>query len=266
MNLNLKRYTIGIISCFLFSCATNDKDSLHNGSQVQGNARYADTQQVNLPKQEEKGVIEALEKIKKQREEEETKKRELVEKEREFEKQLLAIPAIQGTDKSSKTIQFLTPIIVDNVKFIPINIELKKIKGIKESFGDKTEIETKEKILVLNCLVQNISEGQIFQPITKETLKISNVTDNYGNKISALSEGLFEFDKFEFEGRILTELKPQEYVRTIIMAEKPKIEKATKFTWRIFLVTSNEMYFNIFSPPNDKAIFLEFSKSDIQEK
>ena len=190
-----------------------------------------------------------------------------IERKKQEEQQLLSMEAINGSeDISSRTIKIGMPLIIENVKFIPINIELKKVKGTKKSWGKTTEIETTEKMLVLNCIVQNVSEGQIFAPITKDTLKVSHIVDNYQNRLSSFAEGAFEIEEYKFEGRNLDKLKPGQHIRTTVMSSKSEIENATEFTWTIYLITNNRMNFNYFLPPKEKAVFLKFSKSEITEK
>ena len=121
-------------------------------------------------------------------------------------------------------------------------------------------------MLVLNCIVQNISEGQIFAPITKDTLKVSHIVDNYQNRLSSFAEGAFEIEEYKFEGRNLDKLKPGQHIRTTVMSSKSEIENATEFTWTIYLITNNRMNFNYFLPPKEKAVFFKFSKSEITEK
>jgi hypothetical protein len=163
------------------------------------------------------------------------------------------------------TIKIGQTITIEGVRFTPKMIEMKKIKGTKTSLmGDRTSIESNDLVLVLTCVVENASEGQVFSPVTKDTLRSSKITDNFGNVMNAVAEGLFEIDEYEFEGQKTSELKPGERLSTIFISDKPKTNNATSFTWTIYLITNNEMDFNEFMPPEDKATYIEFASEDIQ--
>ena len=176
------------------------------------------------------------------------------------------LPKTADITNDSRIITLREPIIIEQIKFIPMKIELKRIAGIKAEFMDESSIETTEKILVLTCGIKNISEGQVFSPITEDTLRTCGVIDNFSNVMPPFVRGMFEFTKYKFHGQVIKELLPDETLKTTIMSYKPKVDNATKFTWVINLITNNQIHFNQFSPPSDKTIFLKFDRSEIEER
>ncbi len=173
----------------------------------------------------------------------------------------LATPAVQ----SERALALGQASAFGGVEVTPLTVELRTVSGWRKSFGEeRTAVLSKEPLLVLTLRIRNVSQGAVFSPVTEKTLRASHITDNFNNVMQAVVKGAFEMDDFEFDGQTLGDLKPGQSMTTLILCERPKVENANSFRWQVYVVSGNDVYFNEFSPPEDSAIIVNFTRSDIR--
>lgn len=167
--------------------------------------------------------------------------------------------------QSERALTIGQSIAFGGVEVTPLTVELRTVSGWKKSFGEeRTQVVSKEPLLVLTLRIKNVSQGAVFSPVTEKTLRASHVTDNFNNVMGAFVQGAFEMDDLEFDGQTLGELKPGQSMTTLILSEKPKVENAQSFRWQVYVIGGNDVYFNQFSPPEDSAIIMKFAQSEIR--
>jgi len=199
-----------------------------------------------------------LDKLTKRREEEEKRAEEAAAKEEEEKQKLIA----------SHTLELGQSLTIDGIEFKPIRIAQKKVKGIRKPLsGQESEIQSKEEVLVLYCEIRNITEGQVFSPVTLETLQGCPVTDNFNNRMSPFvpSAILGATRKDFFEDQDLREIKPNEILETTVMAKKPVVENADSFTWELHFQKGNDDYYYDTGWNDDwqETIWVKFKKNQI---
>lgn len=140
-----------------------------------------------------------------------------------------------------------------NLYFTPLKVEqrpawLKKFDG-----SDFFEI-TSEEWLIFTYEVKNISEGEVFAIEDEFLYKTESlVVDNFGNKMRELRPDAFTR---EIEGKRWCRLKPGEVRVFKTACEAPLSDSASKFIWKINLITNNNN--------REEMAYLSFSRSDIE--
>lgn len=153
---------------------------------------------------------------------------------------------------------------VEGIEFTCTGVMTRKVEGTKRSaIGEESRVESKEEKLVLSCVIRNASEGQVIEPMSKETLAACRLIDNFGNSIEQMHEPVVSMERFAFDGQNLSKLSPGEVMKTIVMADQPPVSKAESFVWTVYLKTNNTERFNWMSPPKEKAIHVVFRAHQI---
>ena len=117
-------------------------------------------------------------------------------------------------------------IVLDQVKVTPRTVELRKVRN------KNNDQETKEPVLALTLVVENVSQGQVFSPYASASGK-----DNFGNDLQEVGG---KYGSFYPEGSAAyDDLKPSQKAVVIVCLE-PKMETATSYKWELTQKCNNQ--------------------------
>jgi hypothetical protein len=126
-----------------------------------------------------------------------------------------------------------------------------------------------DNVLCVNIIITNITEGQVFAPISKRLLEISYYNDEFSNKHNypfKLNSGFKETPQAINIGR---EIKPGESLESCIPFEVPKVDNSENFAADIYLVKSSiieDNYVNNMNPDRSKTVILNFNRNDLMKQ
>ena len=185
------------------------------------------------------------------------------------------IEAERAEAERTEAIAAHTVTINQSLDFEGINIIVNSV-GIKQLeqreyfyLSGKKRKTLSDNVLCVNITIKNITEGQVFAPISKRLLEISYYNDEFSNKHNypfKLNSGFKETPKAINIGR---EIKPGESLESCIPFEVPKVNNSKNFVADIYLIKSNIIegnYVNKLKPDRSKAVILNFSSKDLTKQ
>ena len=185
------------------------------------------------------------------------------------------IEAERAEAERAKAIAAHTVTINQSLDFEGINIIVNSV-GIKQLeqreyfyLSGKKRKTLSDNVLCVNIIITNITEGQVFAPISKRLLEISYYKDEFSNRHNypiTLNSGFKETPKAINIGR---EIKPGESLESCIPFEVPKVNNSKNFVADIYLIKSNIIegnYVNKLKPDRSKAVILNFSSKDLTKQ
>lgn len=165
-----------------------------------------------------------------------------------------------------RTIRVGESIEVEGIKFQPKSICIKTFTYYDYSLLEKTK-KTTPPILCMNIIIENITEGQVFAPVSESLLEISSYSDNFKNKHRYPFKGSLYTPNIEEFG-ISKKIKPKEKMNAYIPFDPPMVENSSEFFMDLYLVKSNDSnknYVNSFDPDRTKAIVIKFTRNEISK-
>ena len=106
--------------------------------------------------------------------------------------------------------------------------------------------------LKLDCSVENVSEGQVIDPIA--WMHRCQVTDNFGNRLKPIAYPFILMLSGFLNGHD-EELGPGESWKVAFVVDTPRIETATEFTWEVALDVNNS--------GDTESFYIKFSRDEI---
>ena len=155
-------------------------------------------------------------------------------------------------------------VTLSGIRVTPLTVEHRPVVGTTSVPRDAGGyFVTTESYLVLACRIENVTTGQVFEPVTFESLRRCSVEDNFGNIMGPVVQGLFEEDSYRLKDQRLDSLKPGETLETRIVAKAPVLDNATRFTWKLRFKQSSRDWIGTFD--EGQRIYLDFEPGDIRE-
>ena len=136
--------------------------------------------------------------------------------------------ATKEDPSAPSTIRLGHTITLDQLKVTPTKVEFRKVKG---KYDD--DPETKEPVLALSILVENVSKGQVFQPYIS-----ASGNDNFGNPLDKVTTGYN--DKVIPKGSARAHDSRQATKRPSPSCLKPKLDTATSYQREISQKCNNK--------------------------
>lgn len=154
---------------------------------------------------------------------------------------------------------------IGGIRVLPVSVSINTFKYTDLLTFKK---ETTSPLLCMNIIIENITEGQVFAPITNDLLEVSSYVDNFNNK----HRYPYRFETFRpniIEFGIRKKIKPKEKLEACIPFEAPVVPNSKEFSMDLYLAKSNDFwtnYVNSYDPDRTKAIIIKFNREDISEK
>jgi DNA-directed RNA polymerase subunit RPC12/RpoP len=162
----------------------------------------------------------------------------------------------QKNEKRPISVKLRKSVDVGGIRFTPIQVYYSTLTWEEKiSFLRDETRKCKEEVIILKFKVENISKGQIIEPLRpvsgfafSSDVGYTSIEDNFGNKMK------------QHKGRIKSqnfgELRPGENFDSFVACERPKIDYASSFKWEIVLRVTNQY-------DDKKTICVEFDKAQI---
>jgi len=178
-------------------------------------------------------------------------------------------------EKRAEAIAAHTININQSLDFEGINIIVNSV-GIKPLeqrqyfyISNKMHKILSDNVLCVNMKITNITEGQVFAPISRRIIGKSYYTDEFNNKHNYPIELNSAFKETPKAINIGKEIKPGESLESCIPFEVPKVDNSKNFVADIYLVKSNIIegnYVNKLNPDRSEAVILNFSRKDLTKQ
>lgn len=178
-------------------------------------------------------------------------------------------------EKRAEAIAAHTININQSLDFEGINIIVNSV-GIKQLeqrqyfyISNKMHKILSDNVLCVNMKITNITEGQVFAPISRRLLGKSYYTDEFNNKHNYPIELNSAFKETPKAINIGKEIKPGESLESCIPFEVPKVDNSKNFVADIYLVKSNiieDNYVNKLNPDRSEAVILNFRRKDLTKQ
>ena len=153
---------------------------------------------------------------------------------------------------------------------ININVNSVGIKQLEQKqyfyLSGKKHKVLSDNVLCINVKITNITEGQVFAPISKRLLLTSFYTDEFNNKHTYPIKLNSAFKENPKAINIGKEIKPGESLESCIPFEVPKVDNSKNFVADIYLVKSNiqiDNYGNELDTDRSKSVIVNFSRKDL---
>ena len=171
-------------------------------------------------------------------------------------------------EKREEAIAAHTITINQSLDFERINIIVNSV-GIKQLeqrqffyITGKMHKVLSDNVLCVNIKITNITEGQVFAPISRRLLETSYYTDEFNNKHNFPIELNSAFKETPKAINIDKEIKPGESLESCIPFEVPKVDNSKNFVADIYIDT----FVNRLNPDRSKAVILNFSRKDLTKQ
>lgn len=151
--------------------------------------------------------------------------------------------------EETKKVKIGETITVGYTKISPLEVKKGRIKTVK--LINDTEALS-ELLLILVCRVENISQKQIFSPVTYYTFNESVLSDKHGNNIPTFKPGI----EFNVVGQETKNYLPG-VSREVLIAGKLPVISSSEFYWEIPICIDNTF--------TEVNICVVFSTEEIQE-